>query len=253
MKCGGKNSRVMEGELQYFVVWHFHFQILPKDIYNVAQHVKNGQNSCVKKVKRELKTKINPAYVLTSAQPASCRVKMVNVGFQYNHDGWPLCGNTCYTTYNLRTSRKAREETKPQLSKAKNDSKSKSAFKQPGSKWMLTVNWRSVESRNSWERLTRGAGEEWLIIVCLFVCVSVCLWLLFMWSCYDTTMPAGVQALRSTFVALPHLLNTHRNARQQDPEHTNTKIWKISNLAKRRKHTNTQPLVPSLMLTFSLQ
>lgn len=34
--------------------------------------------------------------------------------------------------------------------------------------------------------------------------------------------PAGVQTLRSTFVALPHLLNTQRNARRRDPEYTNT-------------------------------
>lgn len=43
-----------------------------------------------------------------------------------------------------------------------------------------------------------------------------------MWSCYDTMKPAGVQTLRSTFVALPHLLNTQRNARRRDPEYTNT-------------------------------
>ena len=30
-----------------------------------------------------------------------------------------------------------------------------------------------------------------------------------------------MQTLRSTFVALPHLLNTQRNARRRDPEYTN--------------------------------
>lgn len=72
-------------------------------------------------------------------------------------------------------------------------------------------------------------------------------------SCYDTAKPAGVQALRSTFVALPHLLNTQRYAHQQDPEHTNTqKSDNYSNLPKQHKHTDTQPLVPSPVLTFSL-
>lgn len=36
-------------------------------------------------------------------------------------------------------------------------------------KWMLTVNWIWAQSRNSWQRLSRVAAQEWLITV--FVCV----------------------------------------------------------------------------------
>lgn len=79
--------------------------------------------------------------------------------------------NICYITFNERTSLKNMGRNKNTSVQHQNDFKSKSSFKQSGSKWMLTVNWRSVESRSSWERLTRVAGEEWLIIVCLCVCV----------------------------------------------------------------------------------
>lgn len=60
-----------------------------------------------------------------------------------------------------------------------------------------------------------------------------------MWSCYDTTKPAGEQALRSTFVALPHLFNTEKNACKQDPKHT--QIRQISNLTEQCKHKHTAP------------
>lgn len=56
--------------------------------------------------------------------------------------------------------------------------------------------------------------------------------------------PAGVQTLRSTFVALPHLLNTQRNARRRDPEYTNTQESDGSVICT---HTaNTQALGPSI-------
>lgn len=60
-----------------------------------------------------------------------------------------------------------------------------------------------------------------------------------MWSCYDTTKPAGEQALRSTFVALPHLFNTEKNACMQDPKHT--QITQISNLTEQCKHKHATP------------
>lgn len=76
-----------------------------------------------------------------------------------------------------------------------------------------------------------------------------------MWSCYDTMKPAGVQMLRSTFVALPHLLNTQRNARRRDPEYTNTQESDGSVIcahAHTRKSSNARALGPAVLLTSSL-
>lgn len=92
--------------------------------------------------------------------------------FQNNRDRYsPSCVNVRYITSHKRTSRKSMGRNQNITVHRQNYFNSKSSFRQSGSKWMLTVNWRSVESGSSWERLTRVAGEKWLIIVCLCVCV----------------------------------------------------------------------------------